>query len=65
MKNPKKTKNIIVLIIQLIYLVFRLINTICGMKGDDFLEDIEELFKGIENDKDKECTQGNEDSSND
>lgn len=65
MKNPKKTKNIIVLIIQLIYLVFRLISTITGMKGDDFLEDIEELFKGLENEKDKESAQSNENSIND
>lgn len=65
MRNPKKTKNIIVLIVQLIYLVFRLISTITGMKGDDFLEDIEELFKNIENETDKESDFINQDENND
>lgn len=44
MKNPKKTKNLIWLIIQLINVVFQIIRAITNTDGKEFFEDLEEVI---------------------
>ena len=60
MKNKKQTKNLIWMIIQLIYLIFSIINKISHVKGSEFLEDFDELLEHVKDEETQEPTASDE-----
>lgn len=64
MKNPKKTKNLIWLIIQLINVVFQIIRAITNTDGQEFFDDLEEVIDmcNPKNNQDEPKKEGKTDS---